>query len=147
MLLLVRVNLWLAKETLDLKYNVDSNVVNAGYKPIKPGVEGVNDLSNFLIDDLTKVFGKNASLFAVASNLAGAGNSYIGSKPTSGAKGRKFLFISDANKTKRYIKETKEALESGQLGDLKVINNTISALEGLDGYIRIRFKSYKASYI
>jgi len=132
-----------SKRDAGSQYNVDSNVVNAGYKPIKPGVEGVNDLSNFLIDDLTKVFGKNASLFAVASNLAGAGNSYIGSKPTSGAKGRKFLFISDANKTKRYIKETKEALESGQLGDLKVINNTISALEGLDAISESDLKAIK----
>ena len=132
-----------SKRTAGSQYNVDSNVVNAGYKPIKPGVEGVTDLSNFLVDDLTKVFGKNASLFAVASNLAGAGNSYIGSKPTSGAKGRKFLFISDANKTKRYIKETKAALESGELGDLKVINNTISALEGLDAISESDLKAIK----
>ena len=132
-----------SKRDAGSQYNVDSNVVNAGYKPIKPGVEGVTDLSNFLVDDLTKVFGKNASLFAVASNLAGAGNSYIGSKPTSGAKGRKFLFISDANKTKRYIKETKEALESGELGDLKVINNTISALEGLDAISESDLKAIK----
>jgi hypothetical protein len=132
-----------SKRSAGSQYNVDSNVVNAGYKPIKPGVEGVTDLSNFLVDDLTKVFGKNASLFAVASNLAGAGNSYIGSKPTSGAKGRKFLFISDANKTKRYIKETKEALESGELGDLKVINNTISALEGLDAISESDLKAIK----
>ena len=132
-----------SKRDAGSQYNVDSNVVNAGYKPIKPGVEGVTDLSNFLVDDLTKVFGKNASLFAVASNLASAGNSYIGSKPTSGAKGRKFLFISDANKTKRYIKETKEALESGELGDLKVINNTISALEGLDAISESDLKAIK----
>ena len=132
-----------SKRNAGSQYNVDSNVVNAGYKPIKPGVEGVTDLSSFLVDDLTKVFGKNASLFAVASNLAGAGNSYIGSKPTSGAKGRKFLFISDANKTKKYIKETKEALESGKLGDLKVINNTINALEGLDAISESDLKAIK----
>jgi len=132
-----------SKRDAGSQYNVDSSVIKAGYKPIKPGIEGVTDLSNFLVDDLTKVFGKNASLFAVASNLAGAGNSYIGSKPTSGAKGRKFLFISDANKTKRYIKETKEALESGELGDLKVINNTISALEGLDAISESDLKAIK----
>ena len=132
-----------SKRSAGSQYNVDSNVVNAGYKPIKPGVEGVTDLSSFLVDDLTKVFGKNASLFAVASNLAGAGNSYIGSKPTSGAKGRKFLFISDVNKTKKYIKETREALESGELGDLKVINNTISALEGLDAISESDLKAIK----
>jgi hypothetical protein len=132
-----------SKRSAGSQYNVDSNVINAGYKPIKPGVEGVADLSDFLVNDLTKVFGKNASLFVVASNLAGAGNSYIGSKPTSGAKGRKFLFISDINKTKKYIKETREALESGELGDLKVINNTISALEGLDAISESDLKAIK----
>ena len=30
-----------SKRDAGSQYNVDSNVVNAGYKPIKPGVEGV----------------------------------------------------------------------------------------------------------
>ena len=50
-----------SKRSAGSQYNVDSNVINAGYKPIKPGVEGVADLSDFLVNDLTKVFGKNAS--------------------------------------------------------------------------------------
>ena len=111
--------------------NVNANVEKQGQTVIKPNIEGVKDYTDFLVNGLTKVFGKNANLFIVPSNIAGAGNSAVGKRKTSGALGRGFLFINDINKTRDFIKETKEALEKGEIGEVRTLRNTINALENL----------------
>jgi len=111
--------------------NVNANVEKQGQSVIKPNVEGVKDFTDFLANSMTEVFGRNANLFVVPSNIAGAGNSAVGNRKTSGALGRGFLFINDINKTRNFIKETKEALNKGEIGEVRTLRNTINALEGL----------------
>ena len=111
--------------------NVNANVEKQGQSVIKPNVEGVKDFTDFLANSMTEVFGRNANLFIVPSNIAGAGNSAVGNRKTSGAIGRGFLFINDINKTRDFIKETKEALKKGEIGEVRALRNTINALEGL----------------
>ena len=123
--------------------NVNANVEKQGENVIKPGKDGVADFTEFLSGSLTTVFGKNANLFIKPSNLAGAGNSFISTRKTGGAKGRGFLFINDINRTNRFIKETKEALKKGEIGEIRALINTVNALENLKAIPESDLKAIK----
>ena len=57
--------------------------------------------------------------------MAGAGNSAVGSKKSSGALGRGFRFIGNKLRTQRFVPETEKALKEGTVMDLEVLRKEI----------------------
>jgi hypothetical protein len=115
--------LMFAKSGIALDMN--NTVKKAGGKVLENTIEDNQTFRTFLVDELTKFLGSETNRIIKPSDIAGAGNSAIGNKKTSGAKGRGFRFIGDINKTQRFIKETEAAIAAGEVMDLQVLRNEI----------------------
>ena len=107
------------------KADMNNTVKKAGGKVLGNTIEDNQTFRTFLVDELTKFLGSETNRIIKPSDVAGAGNSAIGSRKTSGAKGRGFRFIGDINKTQRFIEETEAAIAAGEVMDLQVLRNEI----------------------
>ena len=105
--------------------DMNNTVEKAGGKVLGNTIEDNQTFKTFLVDELTKFLGSETNRIIKPSDVAGAGNSAIGSRKTSGAKGRGFRFIGDINKTQRFIEETEAAIAAGEVMDLQVLRNEI----------------------
>jgi hypothetical protein len=105
--------------------DMNTTVEKAGGKVLGNTIEDNQTFRTFLVDELTKFLGSEANRIIKPSDVAGAGNSAVGSTKTSGAKGRGFRFIGDINKTQRFIDETNAAIAAGEVMDLQVLRNEI----------------------
>ena len=105
--------------------DMNNTVEKAGGKVLGNTIEDNQTFKTFLVDELTKFLGSETNRIIKPSDVAGAGNSAIGSRKTSGAKGRGFRFIGDINKTQRFIQETEAAIAAGEVMDLQVLRNQI----------------------
>ena len=66
--------------------------------------------------------------YTTAQTMAAAGNNAFGSKPSTGAVGAKFWYVSDTGKVTDVQKlgETTSMIEAGYIGDLTELNNAIA---------------------
>ena len=87
--------------------------------------EGNQQFRDFLTNNLVNVLGRDANKILKPGDLAGAGNSAVGRTPRSGALGRDFRFIGSILRTKKFIDETKKALETNKVMDLNVMRKEI----------------------
>jgi hypothetical protein len=105
--------------------DMNKTVEKAGGKVLSKTVEDNQTFRTFLVDELTKFLGSETNRIIKPSDVAGAGNSAVGNRKTSGAKGRGFRFIGDINRTQKFIKETEDAIAAGEVMDLQVLRNEI----------------------
>jgi len=94
-----------------------------GRLPFTP--EGNKQFKDFLTIELPKYLGKDVLKILKPGDVAGAGNSAVGSTKGSGAIGRGFRFIGNRLRTKKFIPETDQALEANEVMDLEVVRKEI----------------------
>jgi hypothetical protein len=87
--------------------------------------EGNKQFRDFLTTELPKYLGRDVLKILKPGDVAGAGNSAVGSTKGSGAIGRGFRFIGNRLKTKKFIPETDQALEANEVMDLEVVRKEI----------------------
>lgn len=104
---------------------INKNLEKSGVAVLKRDPEGNKIFRDFAANILTKYLGRDADKITKPGDLAGAGNSAVGNRKTSGAIGRGFRFIGNLLKTQKFIEETKKALESGEVMDLDVLRKEI----------------------
>jgi hypothetical protein len=103
--------------------NAEIEAIVGGRLPFTP--EGNQQFRDFLTVELSKYLGKDVAKIIKPGDVAGAGNSAVGSRKTSGAIGRGFRFIGNRQRTQRFIPETDRALESGEIMDLEVMRQEL----------------------
>ena len=114
-------------KTATNKQQQQDEVVKQGAKPITQDVEGVSRMVNFLTNPkgLIAGFGDLTNLIIKPSTFSGAGNSATTAKK-GGAIGRGFKFITDSARTRgKDKKATLEALEKGEVAELKTVKNIV----------------------
>ena len=104
---------------------IDKNLVKSGARLLTKSPEDNIVFRNYILDRITSLLGRDVNSIIKPGDVAGAGNSAIGSKKSSGALGRGFRFIGNIEKTQRFIPETKKALEEGTIMDLEVLRKEI----------------------
>ena len=103
--------------------NAEIETIVGGRLPFTP--EGNQQFKDFLTVELPKYLGKDVAKIIKPGDVAGAGNSAVGSRKTSGAIGRGFRFIGNRQRTQRFIPETDQALEANEVMDLEVVRKEI----------------------
>ena len=103
--------------------NAEIETIVGGRLPFTP--EGNQQFRDFLTVELPKYLGKDVTKIIKPGDVAGAGNSAVGSRKTSGAIGRGFRFIGNRQRTQRFIPETDQALQSGEILDLEATREEI----------------------
>lgn len=103
--------------------NAEIETIVGGRLPFTP--EGNQKFRDFLSVELPKYLGKDVTKIIKPGDVAGAGNSAVGSRKTSGAIGRGFRFIGNRQRTQRFIPETDQALEANEVMDLEVVRKEI----------------------
>ena len=103
--------------------NAEIETIVGGRLPFTP--EGNQQFRDFLTVELPKYLGKDVTKIIKPGDVAGAGNSAVGSRKTSGAIGRGFRFIGNRQRTQRFIPETDQALEANEVMDLEVVRKEI----------------------
>ena len=103
--------------------NAEIETIIGGRLPFTP--EGNQQFRDFLTVELPKYLGKDVTKIIKPGDVAGAGNSAVGSRKTSGAIGRGFRFIGNRQRTQRFIPETDQALQSGEILDLEATRGEI----------------------
>lgn len=103
--------------------NAEIETIVGGRLPFTP--EGNQQFKDFLKVELPKYLGKDVTKIIKPGDVAGAGNSAVGSRKTSGAIGRGFRFIGNRQRTQRFIPETDQALEANEVMDLEVVRKEI----------------------
>ena len=104
---------------------VDENVEKAGARVLTKSVEDNLIFRNYILNTITSFLGKDVNSIIKPGDVAGAGNSAIGNRKSSGALGRGFRFIGNILRTQRFIPETKKALEEGTVMDLEVLRKEV----------------------
>ena len=104
---------------------VDENVEKAGARVLTKSVEDNIIFRNYILDRITGLLGKDVNSIIKPGDVAGAGNSAVGSKKSSGALGRGFRFIGNKLRTQRFVPETEKALKEGTVMDLEVLRKEI----------------------
>ncbi len=103
--------------------NAEIETIVGGRLPFTP--EGNQQFKDFLTIELPKYLGKDVTKIIKPGDVAGAGNSAVGSRKTSGAIGRGFRFIGNRQRTQRFIPETDQALEANEVMDLEFVRKEI----------------------
>tara|TARA_R100001510_G_C7656892_1_gene217555 strand:+ start:5448 stop:12734 length:7287 start_codon:yes stop_codon:yes gene_type:complete len=103
--------------------NAEIETIVGGRLPFTP--EGNQEFRDFLAVELPKYLGKDVTKIIKPGDVAGAGNSAVGSRKTSGAIGRGFRFIGNRQRTQQFIPETDQALEANEVMDLEVVRKEI----------------------
>jgi hypothetical protein len=107
------------------KTGVKAEIEKIVGKRIPNTAEGNQQFRDFITNNLVNILGKDANKILKPGDLAGAGNSAVGRTPRSGALGRDFRFIGSILRTKKFIDETKKALETNKVMDLNVMRKEI----------------------
>jgi len=103
--------------------NAEIETIVGGRLPFTP--EGNKQFKDFLTVELPKYLGRDVTKIIKPGDVAGAGNSAVGSRKTSGAIGRGFRFIGNRQRTQRFIPETDQALEANEVMDLEFVRKEI----------------------
>tara|TARA_Y100001937_G_scaffold119225_1_gene174636 strand:+ start:4264 stop:11613 length:7350 start_codon:yes stop_codon:yes gene_type:complete len=83
---------------------------------------------NDIVDIFAPEFGSDIFSYTTSQTLAAAGRNAFGSKPSTGAVGAKFWYVSDIEKVTDVQKlgETTSMIEAGYIGNLTELNNKIA---------------------
>ncbi len=104
--------------------NAAIEAIVGGRLPFTP--EGNKQFKDFLTIELPKYLGRDVLKILKPGDVAGAGNSAVGSTKGSGAIGRGFRFIGNILKTRKFKPETEQALKSGEVMDLEATRKELS---------------------
>ena len=118
---------------MGIKAQIDNNVNKKGFKPYSEisRVEAIKDFKEVFLPKFVEVLDEVASRLLISSNIAPSGNEAVTFikkgpkkgeiKPGGGAFGRKQLAITSLAKTIVSKKETKAAIEAGELTEVSEI--------------------------